>query len=586
MLIGRTYEYMLREPIMDKPSFFRKIFVLFFSMVFLLSFLLGVYLYTFYDVTTREDRQEGVKQTEIHGVEIQKMLEQMDASARDVLLQQYANLQLLKSPEETGRFYAAQSIFRSLRDALANGNARAECFVAADSAYDTCLDSAVGGLTYWDREALRQFAQSLSNAGSADQRWGHANLNGQEYVYRAYLFEGRAVAAFYRAAQLMSMIPQEEAGQYFALVDGEGSVLASSREGTAPSGEMLNAEQADALIAVYPLLNEAFSLACVAAPRSVWTLLRFNMTAVLLMIVVTLGVSLLLARYMRRQLYTPMRKISDVMGRIKRQEYGVRITEPFGTREFEQLKDSFNQLMDEIVDLKINRYEQIIALQDMELKSIRLQLRPHFFLNAITTISSLDRQGRSSEISAYVDALSKNIRYMFRSGLHTVPVKEEILHIENYFSMQECMYPGCIFHLTDLPPEAADWPIPQMLIQTIVENEYKYAVSLEDVLTILIRVSIAEKDGERMLKITIEDDGKGYPDDVLKAINRPDDQPGADGHRMGLWSVRRTMELMYERQDLTRFSNITPHGCLNTIYVPEKPLHEYNTQTAEKGESA
>ena len=174
---------------------------------------------------------------------------------------------------------------------------------------------------------------------------------------------------------------------------------------------------------------------------------------------------------------------------------------------------------------------------------------------------------------------------MFRSGLHTVPVKEEISHIENYFSMQECVYPGCIFHLIDLPPELGDWPIPQMLIQTIIENEYKYAVSLEDVLTILVRVSASDFDGEEMLKITVEDDGKGYPEDVLQAINSPDAQPGPDGHRVGLWSVRRTMELMYERQGLTHFSNIEPHGCMNTIYVPRKPLHEYSAQTAAKGEN-
>ncbi len=570
---------------MDKPSFFRKIFALFFSVVILLSFLLGAYIFTFYDVIAREEKQEGLKQTEVHGLEIQKTLEQMDGSVRDLLLQQYTNLQLLKSPEEAGRFYAAQSVFRSLRDMLANSKTRAECIVVADNAYAICLDYFANGLTYADREALRQFTQSYTYTLSGDQKWGHERLNGQEYVYRVYLFEGRAVAAYYRAAQLTSMIPVDERGQAFVLSDRDGAVLSAVGKNAPAPGETLNETYNKSLISGLPLLDGAFSFSCFAPPFSVWALLRSNMTTLLLIILVTLGVSLLLALYLRKQMYVPMRRISDVMARIKRQEYDVRITDRFGTREFEQLKDSFNQLMDEIVHLKISRYEQIIALQDMELKSIRLQLRPHFFLNAITTISSLDRQGRSGEISAYVDALSKNIRYMFRSGLHTVPVKEEISHIENYFSMQECVYPGCIFHLIDLPPELGDWPIPQMLIQTIIENEYKYAVSLEDVLTILVRVSASDFDGEEMLKITVEDDGKGYPEDVLQAINSPDAQPGPDGHRVGLWSVRRTMELMYERQGLTHFSNIEPHGCMNTIYVPRKPLHEYSAQTAAKGEN-
>ena len=123
-----------------------------------------------------------------------------------------------------------------------------------------------------------------------------------------------------------------------------------------------------------------------------------------------------------------------------------------------------------------------------------------------------------------------------------------------------------------------------MLIQTIIENEYKYAVSLDEVLTILIRVSMCEYEGETMLKITIEDDGKGYPADVLEAINSPEGRPSPDGNRVGLWSIRRTMELMYERQGLAQFSNITPHGCLNTIFVPRHPLHEYIPQKKETAE--
>ena len=86
-----------------------------------------------------------------------------------------------------------------------------------------------------------------------------------------------------------------------------------------------------------------------------------------------------------------------------------------------------------------------------------------------------------------------------------------------------------------------------------------------------------------MLKITIEDDGKGYPPEVLEAMNSKDAHPSADGNRVGLWSIRRVLELMYERQGLAQFSNITPHGCMNTIYVPRKPLHEYSAQTPEEG---
>jgi LytS/YehU family sensor histidine kinase len=155
-----------------------------------------------------------------------------------------------------------------------------------------------------------------------------------------------------------------------------------------------------------------------------------------------------------------------------------------------------------------------------------------------------------------------------------VPIREEILHVENYIEMQEFKYPNCIFHYVELPTELEEWQIPQMLIQTFIENEYKYAVSVDTPLTILIRSSKDEHQGENMLLIEIEDDGLGYPIDVLAYMSGNGKRQENDGNRIGLWSIKNMMELMYERKELISLSNIEPHGCLNKIWVPEKPVHE------------
>ena len=78
-----------------------------------------------------------------------------------------------------------------------------------------------------------------------------------------------------------------------------------------------------------------------------------------------------------------------------------RITKEFESNEFIVLKDAFNRLMDEIMKLKIQSYEKQIDLQETELKCIKLQIRPHFFLNAMTTISSLSRsEEHTSELQS------------------------------------------------------------------------------------------------------------------------------------------------------------------------------------------
>ena len=313
----------------------------------------------------------------------------------------------------------------------------------------------------------------------------------------------------------------------------------------------------------------------------VWNQTRILMVVSLAVVVVTLLFGGLIVRYVSRQMVRPLNRMTEDMRRIDGGEHMLRIRDEFGTQEFTQLRDTFNQLMDVIVHLKIESYEKRIALHEMELKSIRLQLKPHFFLNAITTISSLSSQGKNHEIRTYVDALSKNIRYMFKSGLHTVPIEEEIQQIENYFEMQECKYPGCLFHFVELPPALHGWPVPQMLVQTFVENEFKYAVSIDSVLTLLIHITKETFDGEEMLLIRIEDDGKGYPQDVLDYMNGSAPRPADDGERVGLWSVKRIMALMYERDDLIELGNIEPHGCLNLIRVPAASVNEYTARLTD-----
>jgi sensor histidine kinase YesM len=369
-----------------------------------------------------------------------------------------------------------------------------------------------------------------------------------------------------------------ELAQTLVLTDGEGVIadfnggsLAAEHIGRNLSGIPALGTQT----AAYVLADGQVLLHLRIKSVIVWNQTRIMMAVSLAVIVVTLAFGALIVHYVRREMVAPLNRMTEDMRRIDGGEHTLRIRDEYGTQEFTQLRDTFNRLMDVIVHLKIESYEKRIALHEMELKSIRLQLKPHFFLNAISTISSLSSQGRDAEIRTYVDALSRNIRYMFKSGLHTVPVGEEIRHIENYLEMQECRYPGCIFHFIDLPQTLQEWPVPRMLVQTFVENEFKYAVSVDSVLTLLIHISKETFGGQEMLLIRIEDDGKGYPQDVLRYMNGDMARPNDDGERVGLWSIKRMMALMYERDDLVELQNIEPHGCLNLIRIPALPVNEY-----------
>ena len=103
------------------------------------------------------------------------------------------------------------------------------------------------------------------------------------------------------------------------------------------------------------------------------------------------------------------------------------------------------------------------------------------------------------------------------------------------------------------------------------------AVEVDQVLTILIKAEVREEKGEEMLCLSIEDDGGGYPQEVLENFlyetGERHEKP-QNGERIGLISIKRMLELMYERDDLFEIGNTVPHGCCNYFWIPKQPIQE------------
>lgn len=560
-----------------KNSLIKQIIIYMGVLLVLLVFILAIYSLTSYSILRNEVRRGAENFLQVYGTELKNRITQMDSVLTNLLVQNYSELQLIKSPNEAKRFYASQDIHNYISDVTLS-NDSVDFIVMADTMYDICLDASSTTTTYWDRTAIREYTRELANEKGFVAEWNFVDLNNKTYLYKMYVYNDRAVAAFVSTAHFLETIPKGDYGdQTFVLTDENGVIQDYLGEEWQSEVKGLAINQIDlqqGFTVEFSVEKGQIKLISLVKNNSIWNQTRANMLVVLVVIIFTILFSFLLVRYILREMVYPMNSMAAGMNRIDQGEFSLRIEGKFRTYEFNHLKNTFNKLMDEIVDLRIGAYEKVIALKDAELKVIQLQLRPHFFLNAITTIMSLSSKGKNQQIKEYVNSLSNNIRYMFKARLHTVPVREEIQQIENYIEMQEIRYPNCIFHYVELPAELEEWQIPQMLIQTFIENEYKYAVSIDTPLTILIRISVDNHQGEEMLLIEIEDDGMGYPQDVLGYMNGQITRQTDDGSRIGLWSIKNMMELMYEREELILLSNIQPHGCLNKIWVPVKLVHE------------
>ena len=561
-----------------KPSILRQMLVLLqiqiITVLLVIIFAAGVTVYS----TSKQIKTDAAGMLNIYSSEIENRLRQAWQNLSSVVYDNY-DLDLLQSDNEQDRYHASQRLSISLQN-LMKTNRSAQMMLIADAAYEICLDMNDGSFSFEEKNELRSTALSFAEEKESKAGWQVLGNAYGWYLYRMLKTGRRASVVFIKADSILSGIRASDTQRMqFLLSDREGRICASAGD------EILQEKSAENINAIDD--KKYFTEAVVLGDGAAGLLIFQRRTEVFRQMKISglllVGAAFLLLlfdyyifRFLRRKLVLPMKEASITMERMSEGETALRLPPGGDTQEFNTLSQTFNHLMDEIVSLKIDSYEKQIALSDAEEKYIRLQIRPHFFLNAMTTIASLSATGHTEEIRTYIDSLSLNIRYMFSSGLHTVPLREEIRHVENYFSMQELKYPDAVFYYLDMPEELGEWPVPQMLIHTLVENEYKYAIPDEGTLTILIRVytQASDEEGEQMIVIEMEDDGKGYPQEVIDSINDRTNEPDESGSRVGLYSIRKLLNLMYERDDLFYIDNVRPHGAFNRIRIPGKPVHE------------
>ena len=557
---------------MKSKSFIEEVLRYLSLITLLLICILGIFLFSTYDVLKTEIVKSSSDFLQIFKSDLNHSL----SKRTDVLsgiLAQGTTLAGLKDGDETTRTIASITLHNYLRSAESNSD-EVDMIVVYDETFDICLDATGRKINYEQKNNLRDYTKQLQHASDGDSSWHFIFLNGQYYITKFLSFDSRTIAVYSQSESLLAAFDASETDKrslVLANPAGEISKVWGVASTSIRPGSMISElDTRKYYVTQTEIFGSHFIVYCLASRANVGQQMRISMVIAAAFILMAVLFMLYILKYTKREVLAPMSEIIDDITIINQGDYAHNVGSHFRTKEFQLLQTTINRMKDEIFGLKIQAYEKKIELQDVELKSIRLQLKPHFFLNALTTIGSLAHQGKNQQVTTYIDALSKNVRYMFRAGLHTIPVKDEIQHVENYFEMQELKYPKSVFHLIDCPVDLEDWPIPQLLIHTFIENEYKYAMTYSQTLTVLIKIREVTYQNAEMLLIEIEDDGPGYPQEVLDYMQDETLKLGNQEDRVGLLSIRQMMELMYERKNLVQLSNVVPHGCMNRIYIPKE----------------
>ncbi|WP_298308191.1 sensor histidine kinase [uncultured Erythrobacter sp.] len=142
-----------------------------------------------------------------------------------------------------------------------------------------------------------------------------------------------------------------------------------------------------------------------------------------------------------------------------------------------------------------------------QLAMLRYQLNPHFLFNTLNSISTLVLLKQTEPANAMLTRLSGFLRHtLIAEPGSKVALAQEIETLQLYLDIERMRFEERLRTHFDLEDAAMGALLPAMLLQPLVENAIKYAVSPQEEGA---RISLTGRVVGQRLRITVEDTGPG-----------------------------------------------------------------------------
>ena len=218
----------------------------------------------------------------------------------------------------------------------------------------------------------------------------------------------------------------------------------------------------------------------------------------------------------------------------------------FGIKNFQMLQKE-----------KQNALKATTMAHQAHIKMLRYQLNPHFLFNTLNAISTLILLKNNQTAEKMVMRLSDFLRYSLDNDpIKRVPMAQEIKALRLYLDIEKVRFDERLTVQWEIEPRCEPALVPSMILQPLIENAIKYAISkLSQGGIIIISARMFASD----LLIDVADNGPGaeIKDGKLTRENG-----------VGLPNIRERLQSLYGRDFSFVIANNQPNGLRVSIRIP------------------
>lgn len=203
-----------------------------------------------------------------------------------------------------------------------------------------------------------------------------------------------------------------------------------------------------------------------------------------------------------------------------------------------------------------------LELSQSKLEAIQAQLNPHFLFNALNTISMMVRTKNSSKAISMISALSDLLRLSLNmKTAQIIPLKEELLLVRKYLAIEQERFSDRLTVDIKIAPETESLGVPNLILQPILENAFKYGVSENlDSAYICIESAIVE----HKLVLEISNTGGKISEDWSLASNKG----------IGLKNVENRLGNLFDEYEFSLRNSEDEELVIASISIPKLQMGE------------
>ena len=220
-----------------------------------------------------------------------------------------------------------------------------------------------------------------------------------------------------------------------------------------------------------------------------------------------------------------------------------------------------------IVEEQVDRMRLLESeASSAQLAMLRYQLNPHFLFNTLNSISTLVLLKETQRANAMLSRLAAFLRYTLANDPTAhVTVLQEVETLKLYLEIEKMRFEKRLRTEFEIDPRVERARLPSLLLQPLVENAIKYAVTPQEEGA---DISVAARLVGERVQITVSDTGPG----LIAAPKRPTLSTG-----VGLTNIRERLAQAYGSDHRFSIVAMPQRGFAVEIEIPfqlEEPARE------------